>query len=152
MDNVHTLRFHTRFPIIIPERVDAELVEMLTETRLRTVFVVHCNHANEIDTAVQRALMDLKATGTQLLNQSVLLHRVNDNAEDLARLSERLFDAGVLPYYLHLLDPVAGTAHFEVPQARAIELMASLRQRLPGYLVPRLVREVPGESSKTVIV
>lgn len=152
LENVQTLRVHTRFPIIIPERVDTGLLKVLTGTRLRTVVVVHCNHPNEIDGAVQSALLELKATGAQLLNQSVLLHRVNDNEEDLTRLSERLFGAGVLPYYLHLLDPVAGTAHFDVAEARAKALIASLRQRLPGYLVPRLVREEPGEPSKTVIL
>ncbi|NIP13448.1 MAG: EF-P beta-lysylation protein EpmB [Pseudomonadales bacterium] len=152
MENVHTLRLHSRFPIMIPERVDRQLLKVLTGTRLRIVMVVHCNHPNEIDGAVQSALLELKAATAQLLNQSVLLHRVNDNEEDLAQLSEKLFDAGVLPYYLHLLDPVAGTAHFDVTEARAKALIASLRRRLPGYLVPRLVREVPGEPSKTVIL
>ncbi|TNF79200.1 MAG: EF-P beta-lysylation protein EpmB [Gammaproteobacteria bacterium] len=149
--SVQTLRFHTRFPIIIPERVDAGLVDALAATRLRTVVVVHCNHANEIDASVRRALADLKAAGAQLLNQSVLLKGVNDNEDDLAELSKRLFDAGVLPYYLHLLDPVAGAAHFDVAPARGRALVAGLRRRLPGYLVPRLAREAPGESSKTIL-
>ncbi len=150
--SVQTLRFHTRFPIIIPERVDAGLVDALAATRLRTVVVVHCNHANEIDASVRRALGDLRAAGAQLLNQSVLLKGINDNEDDLAELSHRLFDAGVLPYYLHLLDPVAGAAHFDVTPERGRELVAGLRRRLPGYLVPRLAREVPGESSKTILL
>ena len=152
LESVHTLRLHTRFPIVIPERVDRGLLKLLTETRMRTVMVVHCNHPNEIDTAVQSALLELKAAGVHLLNQSVLLNHVNDNEEDLAQLSERLFGAGVLPYYLHLLDPVAGTAHFDVAETRATALIAGLRWRLPGYLVPRLVRELPGEPGKTVIL
>ncbi len=150
--SVQTLRFHTRFPIIIPERVDAGLVDALAATRLRTVVVVHCNHANEIDASVRRALGDLRAAGAQLLNQSVLLKGINDNEDDLAELSQRLFDAGVLPYYLHLLDPVAGAAHFDVTPERGRDLVAGLRRRLPGYLVPRLAREVPGESSKTILL
>lgn len=144
-----TLRIHTRFPIVIPERVDDGLLELLTQTRLRTVVVVHCNHANEIDASVAAALHRLHAAADALLNQSVLLAGVNDSAEALIALSERLFDCAVLPYYLHALDRVSGTAHFEVDEARGKELIAALRARLPGYLVPRLVREMPGELSKT---
>jgi EF-P beta-lysylation protein EpmB len=148
---VTTLRIHTRFPIAIPERVDDGLERLLRGTRLQTVLVVHTNHANELDAGVERALAALKPTLTALLNQSVLLAGVNDSAESLARLSERLFACGVLPYYLHLLDRVAGAAHYDVDEAVAKSLVAALRGRLPGYLVPRLVRETPGELSKTVI-
>jgi L-lysine 2,3-aminomutase len=148
---VTTVRLHTRFPIAIPERIDAGLVRVLRATRLQTVVVVHANHANELDAAVQSALATLRPALTALLNQSVLLRGVNDTAESLARLSERLFACGVLPYYLHLLDRVAGAAHFDVDEAAAKNLVAELRSRLPGYLVPRLVREVPGELSKTPI-
>jgi EF-P beta-lysylation protein EpmB len=149
--SVETVRIHTRFPIAIPERVDLGLTELLATTRLRTVVVVHANHANELDEHVARALTSLRACVTALLNQSVLLRGVNDAADALVRLSERLFTCGVLPYYLHLLDPVAGAAHFDVERNRGIELVAELRKRLPGYLVPRLVRETPGELSKTVV-
>jgi EF-P beta-lysylation protein EpmB len=149
--SVTTVRLHTRFPIAIPERVDAGLVRVLRATRLQTVVVVHANHANELDAAVQSSLATLRPALTALLNQSVLLRGVNDTAESLARLSERLFACGVLPYYLHLLDRVAGAAHFDVDEATAKNLVAELRSRLPGYLVPRLVREVPGELSKTPI-
>jgi EF-P beta-lysylation protein EpmB len=148
---VTTVRFHTRFPIAIPERVDAGLVRVLTATRLRPVVVVHTNHANELDAAVESALAALRPALTALLNQSVLLRGVNDTATSLALLSERLFACGVLPYYLHLLDRVAGAAHFDVDEAAAKNLVAELRSRLPGYLVPRLVRETPGELSKTPI-
>jgi EF-P beta-lysylation protein EpmB len=149
--SVTTIRIHTRFPIAIPERVDAGLTRLLRSTRLKTVLVVHANHANELDASVERALTELRPALTALLNQSVLLHGVNDDADALAALSERLFACGVLPYYLHLLDRVTGTAHFEVEEGAATRLIAALRSRLPGYLVPRLVREMPGELSKTVV-
>lgn len=148
---VTTLRIHTRFPIAIPERIDEGLLRVLTGTRLKTVVVVHTNHANELDANVERALAALKPVLVSLLNQAVLLRGVNDDAGTLAALSERLFACGVLPYYLHLLDPVAGAAHFDVDERSATALVAALRARLPGYLVPRLVRETPGELSKTVV-
>ena len=151
LGSVKTLRLHTRFPIVLPERVGRKLLSILSRTRLSTVLVVHCNHANEIDDSVRIALKDLKSTGTQLLNQSVLLNGINDDVGRLERLSRVLFDCGVLPYYLHLLDPVAGAAHFEVEEPYARELVTQLQHRLPGYLVPRLVREEPGGLSKTVI-
>jgi L-lysine 2,3-aminomutase len=148
---VTTVRIHTRFPIALPERVDDGLLRALGSTRLRTVVVVHSNHANELDASVAHALAALKPELAALLNQSVLLAGVNDDAATLASLSERLFACGVLPYYLHLLDRVAGAAHFEVDEGIAKDLIAALRSRLPGYLVPRLVRETPGELSKTVV-
>jgi EF-P beta-lysylation protein EpmB len=148
---ITTVRIHTRFPIAIPERIDAGLLRMLRATRLRTVVVVHTNHANELDTTVALALTELRPALTALLNQSVLLRGVNDDANALSLLSERLFACGALPYYLHLLDPVAGAAHFDVDERVARTLIATLRTRLPGYLVPRLVREIPGELSKTLI-
>jgi EF-P beta-lysylation protein EpmB len=148
---VTTVRIHTRFPIAIPERVDDGLLRVLGGTPLKTVVVVHSNHANELDDGVAQALAALKRKLTALLNQSVLLAGVNDDAATLARLGERLFSCGVLPYYLHLLDRVAGAAHFDVGEAAARRLIAELRSRLPGYLVPRLVREIPGELSKTVV-
>jgi len=149
--SVRTLRIHTRFPIVVPERVDAGLLDLLGSTRLATVIVVHCNHANELDDAVGGALRALRGRVGALLNQSVLLQGVNDSLEALTALSERLFACGVLPYYLHLLDAVAGAAHFDVDASVGRDLVAQLRARLPGYLVPRLVRETPGQLSKTLI-
>lgn len=146
-----TVRIHTRFPIAIPERVEDGLLRLLRGTRLRTVLVVHANHANELDADVERALNALRSVLTALLNQSVLLRGVNDDAATLASLSERLFACGVLPYYLHLLDRVAGAAHFDVAESTGRRLVADLRARLPGYLVPRLVREIAGELSKTPV-
>jgi KamA family protein len=146
--HVRRLRVHTRQPVVLPSRVDDGLVAWLRTLRLPTVFVLHANHANEIDGDVRAACARLRSAGVTLLNQSVLLRGVNDDVETLADLSCVLFDAGVTPYYLHLPDAVRGTAHFDVPLARGRDLVASLAARLSGYLVPRLVREVPGAASK----
>jgi EF-P beta-lysylation protein EpmB len=143
------LRIHSRLPVVLPERVDDGLLAWLADSRLTRVLVIHANHAREIDASVAAALSALRGTGTQLLNQAVLLRGVNDSPEALADLSEALIAAGVQPYYLHLLDRVSGTAHFEVPEREALDLLRALQTRLPGYLVPRLAREEPGASSKT---
>ena len=147
--HLRRLRIHTRLPVVIPDRVDDALLAWLKATRLQTVMVLHINHPNELDAAVVDACTRLRGAGVTLLNQSVLLRGVNDDVETLAELSERLFSAGVLPYYLHVLDPVAGAAHFDVPDSEALALVDELRTRLAGFLMPRLVREVPGEASKT---
>jgi len=149
--HVRTLRIHTRLPVVLPERVDTELTDCLRRLRQNVVVVIHANHANDIDASVDEAMARLRATGATLLNQSVLLRGVNDGADALTALSRRLFDAGVLPYYLHQLDRVAGTAHFEVGDETARALIVTMRERLPGYLVPRLVRENPGEHSKAPV-
>lgn len=149
--HLRRVRLHTRLPIVLPERIDPGFLAVWSEVRLQKVVVVHANHANEIDDPVRDALAGLRGTGTTLLNQAVLLRDVNDRPDDLVALSETLFEAGVLPYYLHLLDPVAGAAHFDVAEATARSLLAEAAARLPGYLVPRLVREIPGESSKTML-
>jgi len=145
---VRRLRIHTRLPIVLPQRIDEDLVGWLSRLDLPTVVVVHANHAQEIDADVRRGLAALRATGVSLLNQSVLLAGVNDSTDALIELSESLFDAGVLPYYLHMLDPVEGAAHFEVPEKEAKRLHRRIVARLPGYLVPKLVREVPGAPAK----
>lgn len=146
--HVRRLRVHTRLPVVLPERVDAGLLRWLGTIPIKTVMVIHANHPNEIDAGVRGVLADLKAAGATLLNQAVLLRGVNDSLSALEGLSTSLFDAGVLPYYLHMLDKTAGTAHFEVPERHAAALVTSLQQRLPGYLVPRLVREIPGALAK----
>ena len=146
--HVRRLRIHTRLPVVLPERVDAEFLDWFAALPLQRVIVLHANHANEIDAGVDRACAALRSAGATLLNQSVLLRGINDDADALSDLSERLFDSGVLPYYLHQLDRVSGAAHFEVDEARAARLMNALRVRLPGYLVPRWVREVAGELYK----
>ena len=150
------LRIHTRLPTVLPERVDAALLAWLRALPWPVTVVVHVNHANEFDGKVDAALASLRETGAAskgivLLNQAVLLRGVNDTVDALADLSERSFASGVLPYYLHQLDRVAGTAHFEVEDARARGLHAALAARLSGYLVPRLVREVAGEPGKRAL-
>lgn len=147
--HVKRLRIHTRLPVVLPERVDDGLAAWLSALPLQKVVVLHANHANEFDASVDAACTALALSGCTLLNQAVLLRGINDDATVLAALSERLFAAGVLPYYLHQLDRVVGAAHFEVDDARALALLDALRQRLPGYLVPRLVREIAGEKSKS---
>lgn len=152
--HVQRVRVHTRLPVVLPERIDAGFVKAWTSApRLQRVMVIHANHAQELRGAadVQSALERLRGCGTTLLNQSVLLRGVNDSVTALAELSEALFAAGVLPYYLHVLDRVRGAAHFEVPDDEALSLHAGLTARLPGYLVPRLVREVPGAAAKTML-
>lgn len=145
------LRVHTRLPVVLPERVDDALLGWLSKGRLKPVMVVHANHVNEIDVNVREAFQQLTAAGVVLFNQSVLLAGVNDSVEALSDLSQALFDAGVTPYYLHLLDRVQGAAHFEVSEVRAHELMHQLRTRLAGYMVPRLVRERQGAAFKLVL-
>ena len=149
--HLRTLRIHTRLPIVIPARVTAALCSLLRDTRLRVVVVLHANHPAEIDGAVTAAVRQLREAGCTVLNQSVLLAGVNDCSSTLVELSERLFDAGVLPYYIHLLDQVSGTAHFAVAEAAAVGLIRAMRAGLPGYLVPRLVRETPGAAAKQVL-
>jgi EF-P beta-lysylation protein EpmB len=149
LPQIRRLRLHTRLPVVLPERIDRELIDWLSALPWPVSVVIHANHANEIDADVAAALARLRRAGALLLNQTVLLRGVNDEIGTLAELSERLFDAGVIPYYLHQLDRVAGTSHFEVDDGRARELHAAMQARLPGYLVPRLVREIAGAESKT---
>jgi EF-P beta-lysylation protein EpmB len=146
--HIRRLRIHTRLPIVLPERIDAEFIAWLGALPFQRVVVLHANHSNEIDGSVIAASTALRDAGATLLNQAVLLRGVNDNADALCALSERLFEGGVLPYYLHQLDRVAGAAHFEIDDKRALGLLRALRERLPGYLVPRLVREVAGAPYK----
>ena len=150
--HVRRLRIHTRLPIVLPERVDAGLLQWLRELPWPVAMVVHANHANEFDAPVDAALAALRGAGATLLNQAVLLRGVNDSVDALADLCERGHAAGVLPYYLHQLDRVAGVAHFEVEDAQALRLHAALAARLPGYLLPRLVREIPGQPGKTPLL
>lgn len=149
--HIKWLRIHSRIPVVLPSRIDHGLVALLQELRFRTTLVIHANHANELATEEFEVLERLGSCGITLLNQSVLLKGVNDSTTALVALSRKLFDAGVLPYYLHMLDPVQGALHFDVGQDRAVALLESARAELPGYLTPRLVREIPGESSKTAI-
>ena len=149
--HVRRLRVHTRQPVVLPSRVDAGLTQWLTQLRLPVVFVLHVNHPNEIDADVRAACAELRDCEVTLLNQTVLLQGVNDDASVLAELSRRLFESGVLPYYLHLLDRVRGAAHFDVPEARARLIAGQLAAQMPGYLVPRLAREIYGAPAKVTL-
>ena len=151
IEQVRRLRVHTRLPIVLPERVCDDLMAWLRGTRLTPIVVVHANHPAELSPAVIAALGRLVASGIVTLNQSVLLRGVNDDADVLSELCRRLVDAGVMPYYLHQLDRVRGAAHFEVPEATGRRLMAELRARLPGYAVPRYVRETAGAAHKVLL-
>jgi len=146
--HLRRLRIHSRLPVVIPDRVTPALTGMLRASRLQTLLVTHINHPNEIDPAVADALARLAASGTRLLNQTVLLRGINDQVSILKALSEALFEQGVMPYYLHLLDPVAGAAHFDLGERESRALVGRLAAQLPGYLVPQLVREQAGALAK----
>ncbi len=147
---VKRLRIHSRIPIVLPERTSEELLIWFKELKQTPVLVTHCNHPQEINPAVKEAMQLLKQAGVSLLNQAVLLKGVNDDVETQVALSEALFSAGIQPYYLHLFDKVEGAAHFDLPLAHAKKLYRDLSQRLPGYLLPKLAQEVPGEGAKRV--
>lgn len=149
IEHVSTVRIHSRVPVVIPQRVTPDLINLLARRRSKVVLVVHCNHGNEIDSEFAQRMRQLSTNGITLLNQSVILSGINDKLETLVELSKKLFAANVLPYYLHLPDEVQGTAHFDIDRGRAIGLLAKMRQQLPGYLTPKLVKEHPGEASKT---
>ncbi len=150
--HIRRLRVHTRLPIVIPQRVTRELLQWLCGTRLTPIVVVHANHPAEVDLPTAAALGRLVNAGVPVLNQAVLMRGVNDTADTLAELCRRLVDLRVMPYYLHQLDRVAGAAHFEVPPARGREIIEELQRRLPGYAVPRYVREIPGQPGKTPLL
>ena len=150
--HVRRLRIHTRLPVVLPERVDAGFVQWMRDLPWPVAVVIHANHAQEFDASVDQAMARMRDAGATMLNQAVLLRGVNDSVDALAALSERAYAAGVLPYYLHQLDRVAGAAHFEVDDTTALELHAELSARLPGYLLPRLVREVAGDTGKRPLV
>lgn len=148
ISHLKRLRIHTRLPIVIPQRITDEFVVWLSRTRLQTVIVLHCNHPNEIDESVIQVLGKLRKANIVLLNQFVLLKNINDNVPALVNLSKKLFETGVLPYYVYLLDKVNGAAHFDVSETCAHELIAEMKKQLPGFLVPKLAREVPGMAHK----
>lgn len=149
--HVKHIRFHSRFPLGIPERIDGEFLSILEGLPQHIWFVLHCNHARELDRDIADAMGTLKKQGVTLLNQAVLLKGVNDSLEALKTLSEALLDCGILPYYLHQLDRVRGTFHFEVEEKRGLQLIDQLKAVLPGYAVPRYVKEIAGEASKSAL-
>ncbi len=152
IDHVRRIRLHSRLPIVLPQRVTAQLLASLASSTNPVTLVVHCNHAQELSLDTAAAFAQLRRAGVHLLNQSVLLRGINDQATTLCELSQTLFDQGVLPYYLHMPDPVSGTAHFYVADQAALMLHDDMRARLPGYLLPRLVRENAGMTSKSELI
>jgi EF-P beta-lysylation protein EpmB len=148
IEHISTLRIHSRLPVILPDRITVSLTEMLDKSRLKAVLVIHCNHPNELSKKVLDRLGRLREKKITLLNQSVLLKDINTNANVLIELSHKLFSAGVLPYYLHTLDPVAGASHFHIDDKIAVKLHKTISEKLPGYLVPKLVREIAGLAFK----
>ncbi len=149
--HLQTLRIHSRIPIVLPERINEPFLKRLEELDLNKVLVIHTNHPQEIDRSVLHACADLRRANCHLLSQSVLLRGVNDDVATLASLSERLFDCGVLPYYLHVLDKISGASHFDMPRELALSIHHKLQSLLPGYLVPRLVCEEDGQAHKTIL-
>ena len=148
---IKRMRIHSRLPVVIPARITEQLCERLAKSPLKIIFVNHINHANEIDSDFKNAMNMLKQANVLLLNQAVILKDVNDTVDAQINLSEALFDTDVMPYYLHLLDKVEGASHFDIDEAQAIKIMAELLETLPGFLVPKLVREIGGQKSKTPI-
>ncbi|GAB5404886.1 MAG: EF-P beta-lysylation protein EpmB [Aureliella sp.] len=149
IEHLRRIRFHTRVPGVIPSRVCDSLLDWIASSRIPMFFVTHFNHANEICTEVATAMQRLQQTGVTLLNQAVLLQGVNDSFQTQLELCKRLLDVRVIPYYLHQLDRVQGTLHFEAPEASGQEIIRRLRSHLPGYGVPTFVQEIPGQPSKT---
>lgn len=149
--HIKRLRIHTRLAVVIPSRITQQLSRLFAQSRLQIIVVTHINHPNEIDNEVTRAIWQLKQSNVLVLNQSVMLKNINDNVEVLAQLSNKLFDSGILPYYIHLLDKVQGAAHFFVDDKTAKQLMKQLAEKVSGYLVPKLAREIGGEKSKRVL-
>ena len=145
------LRIHTRIPIVDPDRINQALIDCLSIKPRQLIVVLHSNHANELDHVVAGQLALFQQANITLFNQTVLLKGINDQVDTLIELSERLFEIGVLPYYLHVLDPVAGAAHFDIEPAQAKCLHKAMQARLPGYLVPKLVQEIPGHYAKTLL-
>ncbi|HHJ36690.1 MAG TPA: EF-P beta-lysylation protein EpmB [Gammaproteobacteria bacterium] len=151
IEHIKTLRIHTRIPVVLPGRINNGLLDLLQSSRFHIVMVIHSNHANELQQTECTNLHRLHHAGVTLLNQSVLLKGINDNADILVELSKRLFQCKTLPYYLHLLDPVTGAMHFDAGTEKALDLKTEMERQLPGYLVPRLVQEIAGNKSKTAI-
>jgi EF-P beta-lysylation protein EpmB len=146
------IRFHTRFPIGIPERIDESFLQLLHSSSKQIIFVIHCNHPNEFDEEIFQSIKKIQRLGIPVLSQSVLLCNINDNVEALKKLFLLLSDNGIIPYYLHQLDRVQGTMHFEVPEEKGKQLMSQLGALVPGYALPKYVREIPNQPQKTPLI
>lgn len=151
ISHIKRLRIHTRLPVVMPSRITKEFIDWISNLRIKPIMVLHINHANEVSDALKEKTKLLTQAGVLMLNQSVLLNNINNNADTLVELSEALFEGNILPYYLHMFDPVKGATHFDVNQQEAKPIMAELIKRLPGFLVPKLVQELAGQPGKTPI-
>lgn len=151
LPHIRRIRFHTRFPIGIPERIDEGFLNLMASLPQQIYFIIHCNHSRELDQEIFDRLRALQRLGCIILNQAVLLKGVNDDAGTLQELAEQLVNQGIIFYYLHQLDRVQGAAHFEVEEERGCSLIAEITKQLPGYAVPKYVREVAGEPHKTLL-
>ncbi len=149
--HLQIIRFHTRFPIGIPERITPHFLEILRKIPKQIVFIIHSNHFDEFDAEILSSLKEIQSLSIPILLQTVLLKGVNDDLSTLKKLFLNLSANGILPYYLHRLDPVIGTSHFHLPKERGIFLIDELRKCLPGYAVPRFVQEIPHAPYKTVL-
>lgn len=151
MPHIRRIRFHTRFPIGIPERIDTQFIDLLSRLQQQVYIIIHCNHPRELDEDIFNAMNKLQRIGCIVMNQAVLLKGVNDDSHTLITLCEELSNRGILPYYLHQLDKVSGSAHFDVPIEKGRQLIQEVSQQLPGYAVPKYVAEEPGQKSKTLL-
>lgn len=151
IDHVKTIRIHSRIPIVLPERIDHSFCQWLKTIQQKIVFVIHCNHPNEITDKARSAIKKLDQLDIQIFNQSVLLKNINDDAKVLAQLSFTLFGMNIIPYYLHMLDKVENASHFAVSEEQAVYIHRQLKEKLPGYLVPKLAVEIAGEPYKTIL-
>lgn len=151
INHINKIRFHTRIPIVLPNRIDDSFIQLLNNIKYKKIIVIHCNHPNELDNKTQEIINNILKTGTLVYNQAVLLKDINNDIQTQIKLWEKTYNMGILPYYLHMLDPVKGTAHFEVTVLQAKNLIKKLQAELPGYMVPKLAQEIPGEPSKTYI-
>lgn len=150
--HIKFIRFHSRMPIVIPDRIDNGFIDIINNFKnIKFILVTHCNHPDELDSYIKSKMKQLRDNNVTILNQSVLLNNINNNPETLIELSYKLFDCHIMPYYLHLLDKVTGTEHFDIEKSKAIDLIHQVKAHLPGYLVPKLAQELPGELSKTII-
>ncbi len=151
INHIKRIRIHSRFPVVIPDRINKELIKTLNRGKKECIVVLHINHANEINDAMIKAIKQMTSQGMLVFNQSVLMKGINNSTETLIKLSEKLIENQIVPYYLHLLDPVSGTTHYEVGETEAKKLIKEMKNRVSGYLVPKLVREIHGQKSKISI-
>ncbi|WP_295163967.1 EF-P beta-lysylation protein EpmB [uncultured Buchnera sp.] len=150
--HIKRLRIHTRLPVVIPNRITSDLCQIFFNSTLKIIIVTHINHPQEINKQLSDSLLKLKESNVILLNQSVLLKNINDDAIVLAELSNLLCENNIIPYYLHILDKVKGTSHFLVSNKKAKSIISDLMKMVSGFLVPRLVFDNGSKDNKLIII